>query len=101
MGRRLLTQVLRGLGGRTLRSHIRLGQTTVDDEISGIDEAALIASQEDDSVGLFDGLSEATGREVDLATEALLLVITEPVLQKGSAVIISFVLSMHGEDILT
>lgn len=86
-----MTQVLGGLSGRSLRSHIRLGQTTIDDEVSRIDEAALIASQEDDGVSLFNGLSETTGREVNLTTEALLLVVTEPVLQKGGAAFISFV----------
>lgn len=86
-----MTQVLGALSGRTLRSHIRLGQTTIDDEVSRVDEAALIASQEDDGVGLFDGLSETTGREVNLTTEALLLVVTEPVLQKRGAAFISFI----------
>ena len=79
----LLSQVLGSLGGRPLGGHVRLGQATVDDEIRGINEAALVAGQEDDGVGLFDGLSETAGREVNLATEALLLVITEPVLQQG------------------
>ena len=86
-----MTQVLGGLSGRTLRGHIRLGQTTIDDKVSRVDEAALIASQEDNGVGLLNGLSETTGREVNLATEALLLVITEPVLQKRGAAFISFV----------
>lgn len=86
-----MTQVLGGLSGRTLRGHIRLGQTTIDDKVSRVDEAALIASQEDDGVGLFNGFSETTSGEVDLATEALLLVVTEPVLQKGGAAFISFI----------
>lgn len=36
-------------------------------------------------MGLLDSLSKATRGEMDLTTEAFLLVITKPVLQKGCA----------------
>lgn len=39
-------------------------------------------------MGLLNCLAEPTGREVDLTTEALRLVITKPVLQKRGAIIL-------------
>lgn len=47
-----------------------------------IDEAALVTGQEDDSLGLLDGLAEPAGGEVDLAAQTLGLVVAEPVLQQ-------------------
>lgn len=47
-----------------------------------VDEAGLVAGQEDDGVGLLNGLAEAAGGEVHLAAVALGLVVTEPVLEE-------------------
>ena len=62
-----------------------LAQTTVNKEVGAIDEAALVAGKEDNGVGLLDGLTEATGGEVNFTTEPLGLVLTEPVLEERCA----------------
>lgn len=80
-----MAQVLGRLSGRALRSHIGLSKTTVDDKVSGVDEATLVARQEDDCVGLLNRFTETARGEVNLATETLLLIITQPVLQKWCA----------------
>lgn len=49
-----------------------------------VDEAGLIGSEEEDGLGLLDGLAEATSGEVNLATHALGDVVAEPVLEEGS-----------------
>lgn len=51
----------------------------------GIDEAALVTRQEDGSLRLLNGLTETTRGEVNFATEALGLVISEELLEHGSA----------------
>lgn len=66
-----------------------LAHSTVNNKVSSVDEAALVAGEEDDSVGLLDGLTETAGREVNLATETLGLVIAQPVLKKGGAIGVS------------
>ena len=66
-----------------------LAHSTVNNKVSSVDKAALVAGEEDDSVGLLDGLTETAGREVNLTTETLSLVITQPVLEKGSASVVS------------
>lgn len=62
-----------------------LGQSAIDYKISTVDEAALVAREEQDSLGLFDGLAEAAAREVDFAAVAFGGVVAEPVLEEGCA----------------
>lgn len=57
----------------------------VDDEVGPVDEAALVAGEEQDGVGLLDSFAEAAGGEVDLAAVPLGGVVAEPVLQEGRA----------------
>lgn len=97
--RYLIAQVLRSRCSWSLRSNVCLtsqheqqstgitypGHSTVNDKIGTIDKAALVASQEDHGMGLLNGLTEPSGREVDLATEPLGLIVAEPVLEKRSA----------------
>lgn len=65
--------------------------SSVNHEISTIDEAALVAGQENNSMSLLNGLAETPGREVDFTTEALGLIIAEPILQKRSATDVSII----------
>lgn len=67
-----------------------LGQSSVDDEIGSVDEAALIASKENDGVRLLDGLAKTTRGEVNFAPEALGLVVTKPVLKERSAIVCQY-----------
>jgi len=67
---------------RTLGSGVAPRHTAVDHKVSSVDEAALIASKEENCLSLLDSLSEAASREVDLATVALGLVVAEPVLEE-------------------
>lgn len=69
---------------RALGSDIGPGHTTVNDKVAAVDEAGLIGSQEQDSLGLLNSLAETAGGEVDLAPVALRLVISEPVLEERS-----------------
>ena len=62
-----------------------LGHATVDDKVSAVDEAALVAGEEEHGLGLLDGFAEAAGGEVYLATVALGRVISEPILKKRRA----------------
>lgn len=73
------------MGDHPIASETYLAETTVHHKVCTIDEAALVAGQEDHGVCLLDGLAEAAAGEVDLTAEALGVVITEPVLQEGSA----------------
>jgi len=66
-----------------------LGHATVNNEVSSVDKAALVAGKEDDGVGLLDGLTETAGGEVNLTTETLGLVVAQPVLEKGGAIEVS------------
>ena len=79
------SQVLGCLGRRSLRGHIRLGHTTVHYEVGRVHKAALVAGEENDCMRLLDGLAKASGGEVDLAPEPLLLVVSQPVLQQRCA----------------
>jgi hypothetical protein len=72
-----------------LGSGVTSGHTTVNNEISAIDEAALVAGKEQYCLSLLDSLAETTSGEVDFATVTLGLVIAEPVLEEGSAVLVS------------
>lgn len=74
--------VLGSSRGRALGGNVCLAETAVNNKVMAVDEARLVAGKEDDSVGLLNGLTEAAGREVDLAAVALGLVITEPVLEE-------------------
>lgn len=47
-----------------------------------VDKAALVACKEEDGLCLFDSLTKPAAGEVNLATMALGLVVTEPVLQE-------------------
>lgn len=80
------SRVLGRLGRRSLRSNIGLGQAAVNDKVRGIDEAALVAGEEHHRVRLLNSLAKATSGEMHLTTEALRLVITKPVLEKGCAI---------------
>lgn len=62
-----------------------LGHATVNDKVGAVDEAGLVAGEEEDGLGLLDGLAEAAGGEVDFTAVALLLVVAEPVLEKRGA----------------
>lgn len=69
---------------RSFRGYIALCHSAVYDEISAVDEAALVAGEEENGLGLLDGFAEAAGGEVDFAAVALGLVVTEPVLEERS-----------------
>lgn len=62
-----------------------LGHTTVNNKVSAVDEAALIAGQEDNGMRLLNGLTETSSGEVNLTALTLGLIITQPVLEKRSA----------------
>lgn len=63
-----------------------LAHSTVNNKVSSVDKAALVAGKENDGVSLLDGLTETAGREVNLTTETFGLVIAQPVLEKGGAI---------------
>lgn len=86
--RRLASVVGRRLSGRALGRDVALGHAAIDNEIRAVDEARLVAGEENNSLGLLDGLTEAASGEVNLTTVALGLVITEPVLEERSAVFV-------------
>jgi hypothetical protein len=65
-----------------------LSHSTIDHKISSIHEAALVASQENHGVSLLDGLTKPASGEVHLSAEALLLVLTKPVLQERGAILV-------------
>lgn len=67
---------------RSLRCYIGLCHPAIDDEVSAVDEAAFIAGQEEHSLRLLDGFTKATSRKMHFTPVPLLLVITEPVLEK-------------------
>jgi hypothetical protein len=81
------------LGRWSFRRCVAPRHTAIDDEVGTVDEAALIAGEEEDTLCLLDGLTKATCGEVNFAAVALGCVVTEPVLQKRCAVIISLMLS--------
>lgn len=78
-----LSQVRRRSRRWPLRRYIRLCQPAINQEISSIDETALIARQKHHRLRLLDSFAEAAAREVHFTTEPLLLVITEEVLEQG------------------
>jgi hypothetical protein len=68
---------------------VALGHSAVNDEVRAIDEATLIASQEEDCLRLLNSLAETAAGEVDFAAVALLNIVTEPVLEQGCATFVS------------
>ncbi len=90
---RLSCVVLGRLGRWSIRRGVAPGHTTIDDEISAANEAALIAGEEEDTLGLLDSLTEATSREMDFAAVTLGCVVAEPILQKWCAVTVSIPLA--------
>lgn len=77
--------VCRWLGGWSLWCSVAPGHAAIDNEISTIDEAALVAGKEKDSLGLLNGLTEPAGGEVNFTAMSLGSVITEPVLEEWRA----------------
>lgn len=74
-------QIARRSSRRAFGRHVRLGHAAIHDEIRTIHEAALITGKEDRGMGLLDRFAETTSRKVHLASESLLLVVAEEVLQ--------------------
>jgi hypothetical protein len=62
-----------------------LGHSTINHELSRVDEAALIAGEEYYRLSLFNGFTESSGWEMDLTTVTLRYIIAEPVLEERSA----------------
>lgn len=91
--------VLGRLCGGAFRRNIGLGQSAIHDEIRGIDEAALVAGKKYHRVRLLDGLAESTSGEVHFTTEALCLVVAEPVLEERSTKICQrSLITIHSKD---
>ena len=61
-----------------------LGHSAINDEVGAVDEAALVAGKEHNSMRLLDGFAKATRGKMNLATMTLDLIVTQPVLQQGS-----------------
>ena len=78
-------KISRRLRRGPLRRHVRPRHAAVDDEVGPVDEAALVAGEEEDGVRLLDGLAEAAGGKVDFAAVALGGVVAEPVLEERGA----------------
>ncbi len=81
--------VLGCFSGRTGRRCVALCHSAVNDEIRAVDEAGLVASQEENCLSLLDGLSETASGEVNLTAMALFSVVAKPVLEQGSAAFVS------------
>ena len=56
------------------------------DEIGTVDKATLVTGEEENGLRLLDSFAPTTGGEVDLATFALLDIVSKPVLEKRCAV---------------
>lgn len=82
----LPSQVLGRRNSWSLGGDVGLGHASIDDKVGRIDEAALVAGEEDDGLGLLDGLSETASGKVHFTSVALGLVVTKPVLEERSAV---------------
>lgn len=76
---------MRRLRRRSLRRSIAPRHTAINHKVRAVDEAALIASQEENGLSLLNRLAEAAGREVDFAAVTLGLVVAKPVLEEGGA----------------
>jgi hypothetical protein len=73
----------------TLRGGVATCHTTVNHKVGTVDEAAFVAGKEKNGLSLLNSLTEAACGEVNLAAVALGFVVSEPVLEKGSAVGVS------------
>jgi hypothetical protein len=76
---------MRCLRRRSLRRSITPRHTTINHKVRAVNKAALIASQEENGLGLLNCLAEAARGKVDFAAVTLGLVVAEPVLEEGSA----------------
>jgi hypothetical protein len=86
--------VVRCLSRWSLGSRVAPRHTTVNNKIGSVDEAALVAGKEKNSLGLLDGFTETASGEVDFAAVTLDLVVAEPVLEERSAVHVSTMASI-------
>jgi hypothetical protein len=84
--------VERWLSRRSLRGGVTPRHTAIDYKVGTVDEAAFVAGKEKYRLGLLNSLAEATTGEVNLAAVTLGLVITQPVLEEGSAVSVSMLI---------
>ena len=57
-----------------------LAQSTVNNKVGAVDEAALITGQEENGLSLLNSLAEPTAGEMHLAAEPLGVVVAQPVL---------------------
>lgn len=62
-----------------------LRHATINSKVGTIDEACLVAGKEKHGIRLLNGLAESTGWEVNLTSQSLGLVVSEPVLKKRCA----------------
>jgi len=65
-------------------THLR--HPSINDKISSVHKAALVAGEEEHSLRLLDSFAETAGGEMDFASVALGSVVAEPVLKEGRAV---------------
>jgi hypothetical protein len=75
----------------SLGSCVAPRHTAVNNEISAVDEAALVAGKEENCLGLLHSFAKTASGEVDFAAVTFGLVIAEPVLQERGAVCVSMV----------
>jgi hypothetical protein len=85
--------VVGSLGWWAFRRGVAPRHAAVNHKVCTVDEAALVAGQEENTLSLLDSLSEATSWEVNFAAVTLGLVVAKPVLEEGSAVMVSFTCS--------
>jgi len=81
--------VLGWLGRWTIRSGVTSRHTTINNKVSTVYEAALVAGKEEDALSLLDGFTKATGWEMDFAAVALSFVVAKPILQQRRAIVVS------------
>lgn len=62
-----------------------LGHPPIDSKVCPVHKAAFVTGQEKHRLSLFNGFSEATSREMDLSTMPFGLIVSQPVLEEGSA----------------
>lgn len=83
---RLLTSVVLGrLRWRSLGRDIAFRHASIDDKVGSVHEAALVAGEKKDCLGLFYGFAEAAGWEMDFAAVTLGLIVAKPVLEERCA----------------
>ena len=66
--------------GRVVKTY--LSHTAIDNKVRTVDEAALVAREEEYCLSLLNSFSETPGREVNLATVTLSCIVSEPILEK-------------------